>query len=98
MKNTIRVRKNGSAAPSARQVKTSPGKTVVVIFYSPDDDKELMRVDFPEPFFAAIKRSAKKLGVSMANFFELAIEHKLREAGIDTDGIVNQLSAMGGAQ
>jgi hypothetical protein len=98
MKNAIRVQKNGSPAPSARQVKTTPGKTVTVIFYAPDDDKELMRVDFPEPFFAAIKRSAKKLGVSVAKFFELAIEHKLCKAGIDTADIVNQVTAKGGAQ
>jgi hypothetical protein len=77
MKNTIRVRKNDSAAPSARQVKTPPGKTVTVIFYSPDNHEELMRVDFEEPFFAAIKRAAKKLGVGLDKFFEFAIESKI---------------------
>jgi hypothetical protein len=102
MKTINQVRKDSSAAPSARQGKTTSGKTVTVIFYSPDDEKELMRVDFPEPFFAAIKHSAKKLGVSLAKFLERAIENKLCKAGIDTAGSVNQVTegrcAMDGSQ
>jgi hypothetical protein len=98
MKNTIRVRKNSSAAPSARQVKTTPGKTVTVIFYSPEDDKELFRVDFPERVFSAIKRGAKTLRIGLDKFFEQAILHKLLKAGIDTADIVNLLSAKRGAQ
>jgi hypothetical protein len=78
MKNTIRVRKNSSEVPAARQVKTPPGKTVVVIFYSPDDGKELFRADFPEKVFAAIRRAAKTLGVGLDKFFELAIHARLR--------------------
>jgi predicted hydrolase (HD superfamily) len=74
MKTSNRVRKNSSAAPAARQVKTLPEKTVTVVFCSLDGDKELFRVDFQEKFFAAIKRGAKTLGVSLDKFFEQAME------------------------
>jgi hypothetical protein len=98
MKTSKRIRPICSAAMAARQVKTPLGKTVTVIFYSPDDDKELFRTDFPERMFTAIKRGAKTLGVGLDKFFELAILHKLRKAGIDTADIVNYISAKGGAQ
>jgi hypothetical protein len=73
MKNLNRVRKNGSAECSAPQSKTNSQNPVTVIFYSPDNHEELMRVDFPAPLFAAVKRTAKKLRISLDKFFELAL-------------------------
>lgn len=82
--NQNRIRKHSSAAPSARQVKTPPGKTVTVVFYSSDDGLEFCRVDFPEKVFAAIKRVTEKLGVTLNELFVRAIEDKFKwdESGI----------------
>jgi DNA repair protein RadC len=78
MKTSNPARKASSAAPSARQVKTPPGKTVTVVFYSSDDGSEFCRLDIPEIVFAAIKRATKKLGVSLDVFFELAVRDKIK--------------------
>jgi hypothetical protein len=75
--NRYQVRRNCNASAAAQQCKTNPQNAVTVIFYSPDDDKELFRVDFPERLFASISAGAKKLGVSLDKFFELAIVNKI---------------------
>ena len=77
MKNQNQVRKNGSAPRAARQAKTPPVKIVTVVFFCPKDGRELVRVDFPEFFYAAIVAAAKKRRITVEQFFHRAIESKL---------------------
>jgi hypothetical protein len=87
MKNTIRVRKNRSAATSAPQAKTPPAKTVTVIFYSVKDDEEMFRVELPDVLYAAILRASEKMKITPGRFFELAVEHKIaREKSTSATG------------
>lgn len=82
MKTTNRVRKDSSAAPSAQQVKTPPGKTVLVFFYSSTNGREFCRVDFPEKVFAAIERTAKTLGLGLDKFFEEAVQGAIEACAV----------------
>lgn len=75
-----RILKEPSAAPSARQVKTLPGKSVTVVFYSEKDNKELFRAEIPAPIFAAVQRACKKLHIGLSQFFHLAVESKFGHA------------------
>ncbi|MGA9452601.1 MAG: hypothetical protein WBW41_14795 [Verrucomicrobiia bacterium] len=49
---------------------------MTVVFFTPAG-VESCRVDFPRRVFAAISAEAKKLGVSLDKFFELAFRQKL---------------------
>jgi hypothetical protein len=88
MTTTNQVRKDSSAAPSARQVKTPPEKSVTVIFYSAEDDKEMFRADIPEPIFAAVRRACKKLHIGLERFFQLAVQSRIEHelAGVAAKG------------
>lgn len=70
-----RVRSNDSASPAGGQ-----GDTVTVAFQYPDG-REYARVDFPKNVYAAIIAGAKKLGISLDQFFELAVLRKLVKEG-----------------
>jgi hypothetical protein len=77
MKNTIRVHRNGDTQTASVQTKTSrakqpSAKTVTLIFYSPDDDKEKARVEIHEAFFNSIQKCSKKLGITLDEFFNMA--------------------------
>jgi len=82
MKKPNQVRKNGSAPRAARQAKTPPGKTVTVVFYCAQDDREMFRAEFPIVLMAAIKRASKRLRISLDQFLESALLKKLRNEGI----------------
>jgi len=77
---------------SKREEATSealPSKMTTVVFSSPDGEKEWCRVDFPEKVFASIKSAAKKLGVGLDEFFEMAIKSKFSRAGITLKSDMN---------
>jgi len=93
MQNTIRVRKNRSAALSAPQVKTPPEKTVIVVFFDREDHHELARVEFPESIYAKIVHASKKLKVTLDQFFTLAVNEKFAR---ELPGVAAYLSCSAG--
>jgi hypothetical protein len=93
MKTIKRVRPNYTAAAAAQQRKTSPKKVVRVVFFATGTGRKLFHVDFPWVLFAAIKRVAKKLGIGLDEFFEIAIWDKIKCQKSEAAGAAN-----GGAQ
>jgi|ERR1035441_2581870 hypothetical protein len=74
---TNRIRQNGSTKAVKSQAQTAPEKTVIVIFYYADDEREFFRVDFPEPLYEAIVRACKKMRITLGRFCEQALERKI---------------------
>ena len=81
MKKQSRILAKGSKTAAASQPKTAqspahiqPAGTVTCVFYDANG-REWARVDFPRDVFALIKRSASKLGITLAQFFHNAIRH-----------------------
>lgn len=77
MKNSISKtasRKPAPKLPAARQE-----KTVTVIFYCGDDDRELFRVEMFAALYAEVERACKKLKIQPAQFFKLAVDEMVQK-------------------
>jgi hypothetical protein len=102
MKNTIRVHRNGDTQTASVQTKISrakqpSAKTVTLIFYSPDDDKEKARVEFPEALLNQIQKCSRKLGITLDEFFYKAFSEEILRAAATT-GQPSTATAKGGAK
>jgi hypothetical protein len=102
MKNTIRVHRNGDTQTASVQTKTPrakqpSAKTVTLIFYSVDDDKEKARVEIHEAFFNQIQKCRKKLGITLDKFFNKALLEQI-ERDAATTGQPSTATAKGGAK
>ena len=77
MKNTNRIHHKGATKTVKSQAKSPPEKTVTVICYSKDDDREFCRFEMPDVLYAAVLRAAKKMKITPGRFFGLAVEQKI---------------------
>jgi hypothetical protein len=102
MKNAIRVHRNGDTQTASAQTKISrvkqpSAKTVTLIFYSVDDDKEKARVEIHEAFFNQIQKCSKKLGITLDKFLNMALLEQIERETAKT-GRFSTTAMKGGAK
>jgi hypothetical protein len=77
MKNTNRVRKNGSASRAARQAKTAAKENVTIAVTYEGTDELAAKFDLPKPFFDAMANDVIAKRISLRQWIEDAVNAKI---------------------